>query len=268
MRRFSTTLSLIALGAAGCAPAAAPLGGSPGAAPAPALRELSSRPRSGWLGTIPEVTGREKPNGMEYRLRHSVPPETPAAIPRALDGLELWIADPSPEGWLAFYRTPLAQAQLGPNARFRAVLFSSRGEQRWNLDLNRFLSRPDQLEIQDIRLADGELYFNEACQSYSRDAGGNCSALLRVDPARGAVLWRTPPRISNDILLVHRDHVIAGYGFTAEPDSLFLVSRATGGVVARTGLDSAHDYLEVVDGRLVVVTTNRVYLFAMESEPL
>ncbi len=200
------------------------------------------------------LTGANKPNGMEYRLRRSVPAAAPAFLPRHLDGLELFIADRVPEGWLGFYREPLERMEAPANPRFRAILFAEEGERLWELDLNRFLSRPDHLEIQDIRYQEGELYFNEACQSYSREAGRRCSSLVRLDPRRQVVAWRTPPLTSNNIFLLHGPHVIAGYGFTAEPDSLFWIRRQTGEVVARRRLDSAHAYLEVRDDRLVVVT--------------
>lgn len=213
------------------------------------------------------LTGANKPNGMDYRLRQSVPQATPHFLPRHLDGLELFIADPAPEGWLGFYREPLQRMETPANPRFRALLFGEEGERLWDLDLNRFLSRPDHLEIQDVRYQEGELYFNEACQSYSREAGGRCSSLVRVDPARQEVEWRTPPRTSNNIFILHGPHVIAGYGFTAEPDSLFWIRRETGEIVTRRRLDSAHSYLEIREGDLVVVThSGRVESLPAEPE--
>lgn len=224
------------------------------------LGEASSRARAGDEYRALGLSGVNKPNGMEYRLRRSVPAETPAWVPRQREGLELWIADPVPEGWLAFWRGPLELQPGSANARFRAALLTPAGA-AWELDFNRFLSHPTHLEIQDIRYHGGRLYLNEACQSYSREAGGQCSSLMRLDPGRGVVEWRTPPLVSNDIFILHDGVVVAGYGFTSEPDSLFLLRRATGEILDRRGLDSAHSYLEVVDGRLVVVTRNRVYTF-------
>lgn len=212
------------------------------------------------------LSGVNKPEGPEYRLRRSVPSQTPLHVPREMEGLVLFIAEPTPEGWFAFYREPLERMEGARNPSFRAVLFGEDWRRRWDLDLNRFLSRPDHLEIQDIRYREGKLYFNEACQSYSREAGGNCSSLLRVDPERQQVEWRTRPRTSNDIFILHGPHVIAGYGFTAEPDSLFWIARETGEIVARRHLPSAHSYLEVQDGRLLVLTQgDRVD--TLEAEP-
>lgn len=211
------------------------------------------------------LTGANKPNGIEYRIRQQVPADRPAFVQTELDGLRLFVADRTADGWLAFYRGPLGGSPDGTNVAYRAILYRTDGSRAWDTNLNRFLSRPDRLEVQDIRYADGRLYFNEACQSYAREAGGRCSSLLRVNPAAGTVDWRTPPLTSNDVLLLQGPYVIAGYGFTAEPDSLFLVDRATGHIVDRQPLDSAHDYLEMVNGELVVVTTNQVYVFAIQE---
>jgi hypothetical protein len=201
------------------------------------------------------LTGENKPNGPQYRFRESVPAGTPAYVARTREALRLMIADTTPDGWLAFYKGPLGEDWA--NAQYRATLYAPDGSMRFDLPLNPLLSATRHLEIQDIRYADGTLYFNEACQTYARDAGGRCSALLAVDPHAARVLWRTAPLTSNNILLVHGPHIIAGYGFTAEPDSLFLLRRSDGVVLDRLGLDSAHRYLEIRDGVLHVLTQTR-----------
>lgn len=282
-RRWNRLAPLVVAACVACTPPAAtptPSGGTP-PTPAPALPpapatpdrvapraalELVSRtavnsPTFRSLG----LTGENKPNGLQYRLRQSVPANTPPWVSRTRDGMELFIADETPDGWLALYRTPLAQMQGSRNPRFRAVLRLAPDAIMWDLDLTPLLSRPDHLEIQDVRYADGRLYFNEGCQSYSREAGGQCSSLVRVDPRAGRVEWRTAPLTSNNVFLVHGPYVVAGYGFTAEPDALFLLDRATGRVLATHGLDSAHSYLEFRDGDLFVVTQGSLYRFRVPT---
>ncbi|HEX2205947.1 MAG TPA: hypothetical protein VHG91_21710 [Longimicrobium sp.] len=207
-------------------------------------------------GEMPrELAGGNKANGFDYRLRRDVG-DVPPAIPRTEEGLELFITDTVPEGWLTLYRTPLHQGNgMHGNGRFRAVLFSRDGRtRRWSLELNRFFSATEHLEVQDVRYVRGKLYFNEACQTYSREAGGKCSALVRVDPVRGAVDWRTPPLTSNNVFIVHGAYVLAGYGFTAEPDYVHVIDAETGRILARTRVDSAPTYVEARGSRVWVVT--------------
>jgi hypothetical protein len=176
--------------------------------------------------------------------------EIPGFVPKALGTLELFLLDAADGGYLAFYREPynLKSCQLSgaANCAYEARHYDQRGQLRWRLPLNDFFSRPDQLEIQDLRLAGGVLYFNEACQSYAEDAGGRCSSLVAVDPVLRKVLWRTPPLISNGRFVVRGCYVVAGYGFTAEPDHVYLVSRTTGQVLQEVPLASAPEKLTLV----------------------
>jgi hypothetical protein len=234
--------------------------------PAPASRLVQRRvePLNGRGYRQLGLSGANKPNGLEYRLRQEVPTRRPAYVARELDGLQLFIADSTADGWMAFYRGPLGSAPVGQNVGYRAILYRPDGSRAWDTNLNRFFSRADQLEVQDIRYAGGRLFFNEACQTYSREAGGACSSLVRVDPVQGTVDWRTAPLISNNVILLRGPYVVTGYGFTAEPDMLYLLDRATGRILDRQPLDSAPGYLEFVGEDLVVVTTNQVYTFAIE----
>lgn len=205
-------------------------------------------PQSGRLRS--HVTGQlsADPRGLSGRSWNGE--EVPAFIPRALGTLELFILDAADAGYLAFYREPynLRSCQLSgaSNCAYEARHYDPRGQLRWRLPLNEIFSRPDHLEIQDVRLAGGVLYFNEACQSYSEGAGGRCSSLVAVDPAARRILWRTRPLVSNGRFVVRGCYLVAGYGFTAEPDHVFLLSRATGRVLQDVPLASAPEKMTLV----------------------
>lgn len=236
---------------------------NPPGTPAPQTRTelqlVRSGPRDGAGPRALGLTGVNKPNGIDQRYRQYVHPQLPAAVPREVEAMQLFIADATAEGWLAFYKGPLPE--MPANARYQAALYDRAGDRIWSVDLNQFLSMERHLEIQDVRYRDGVLYFNEACQSYAREADGRCSSLIALDPARGSVLWRTRRLTSNNIFLVEADVIIAGYGFTAEADSLYVIDRRSGVILDAEPLDSAHGYMEWKDGVLHVLTTNRIYEF-------
>ncbi|MDB4961271.1 MAG: uncharacterized protein JWP01_1270 [Myxococcales bacterium] len=169
--------------------------------------------------------------------------DVPDAIPRELGELELFVLDEADGGHLALYREPydVGSCQLGgsANCAYEARFYSRAGRLEWSVKLAKALSRRDHLEIQDLRLVNGVLYFNEACQSYSNEAGGTCSSLVAIDPRARRVLWRTAPLISNGRFVVRGCYLIAGYGFTSEPDTLHLIDRATGAVRQTIRLSSA-----------------------------
>jgi hypothetical protein len=174
---------------------------------------------------------------------------------------ELFLLDQAQDGFIGLYRDPYGASSCsleGPaNCSFGAALFECSGKTCWLFALDPFLSRKDHLEIQDMRYADGVLYFNEACQSYSREAQGKCSSLIAVEPLTKTLLWRTRPLVSNATFLVAGRYLITGYGFTAEPDALFLVRRSDGKVMSSTPIPSAHSTLDLApDGVLTVGTYN------------
>lgn len=187
-----------------------------------------------------------------------VGPAVPMFVPLHQGTTELTLLDPVKDGFFAFYRDPYGSGSCDTggalNCRFVAALFDRCGKQLWSQPLNNALSRSDQLEIQDARYDAGTLYFNEACQSYSRDAGGRCSSLVALDPATGKVKWRTAPLVSNNRILLTSELVVAGYGFTAEADSIALVRRSDGKVVHKQPLPSAHEDLALEGESTVVVT--------------
>lgn len=217
-------------------------------------RSASALPRS--------LTGENKPGGVSLRFRRIVPENTPRYVPRDFEDLPLFIADETPDGWLAFYKGDCGE--LGTVCRYHTIFYDVTGTRRWSFGLNPFLSQERQVEIQDIRYHKGKVYFNEACATYSSEANGECSALVRLDPEWQEVDWRTPPLTSNNIFILSDPYVIAGYGFTSEPDFIYLIDQSTGSIVATAELDSAHEYMEIVNGRLVVVTYSNVYTFELE----
>ncbi len=179
--------------------------------------------------------------------RRWVGPVVPSHVPTRLGPLELFLADDADGGILAFYREPYDRSSctLGgtSNCATEARFYDGAGRLAWTLPLAQVMSRPDHLEVQDIRLADGVLYFNEACQSYAAEAGRACSSLVAVDPRAPRVLWRTKPLTSNGRFRLRGCYIVAGYGFTAEPDFLHLVDRATGDVLQKLPVASAPEAL-------------------------
>jgi hypothetical protein len=263
-RRLSLGAAAVAVAVAGaCTPASTENGLEQPAPPQGVFATPTILAAAGENPRAYGLTGANKPNGVVYRFRESVPAGTPSFVERRRDGLDLKIADPVAGGWLAFYKGPLPE--MPANADYHAVLYGADGSARWSLDLNRFLSKSRDLEIQDIRLIDGELYLNEACQTYSAEAGGACSALVRVDPETGGEVWRSRDLVSNNIFLPHGPFIVAGYGFTNETDALHLISRSTGRVLDTLPLESAHSYLEFKDGQLVVLTHDGALRVAIED---
>ena len=114
-----------------------------------------------------------KPNGIIYRLRVEKQCED---LPRVAEaqGLELFIAEPTDQGWLALYRKPMSARDYN----FVVVLYNHSKQPVTTVNLcditnNRYC------EVQDVRWdADTHhLLFNMACPSYARAINGKGSKL-------------------------------------------------------------------------------------------
>ncbi len=181
--------------------------------------------------------------------------DVPKHVPLEIGDLSLELLDPKPGGgWVATYRErfePCYARGASANCKALVKLFDANKQEVASISLNEFLSRASHLEVQDVRYVEeggaGTLYFNEACQSYSRGAGGKCSSLVALDPVAKKVLWRTEPLASNNAFLVVGKYIVSAYGFTGEAASIRIVRRRDGKVMERRPLASTN-YEMVADG--------------------
>jgi len=200
-----------------------------------------------------------------------VGPQVPGFVALLEGTTELFLLDRVGDEFMAFYRDPYdsSSCSLGAdtNCHYFARLYDIEGNELWTIALHELFSAPRYFEIQDIRYADGFLYFNEACQSYSSGAKGKCSSLVAVDPKTTEVRWRTRPLVSNGRFLVHGEYIVSGYGFTNEKDFIFVVSRDTGSILHKVKLRKSAETFEIAeDGLLeVVVYPGTLRLFEMRN---
>ncbi|MBV1858278.1 MAG: hypothetical protein KUG77_07690 [Nannocystaceae bacterium] len=201
-----------------------------------------------------------------------VGPQVPGFVPLVEGSAELFLLGHQRDGsFLAFYRDPYGASSCtlgGPNnCAYVATLFAHCGDVMWSISLTDLMSRPDHLEIQDIQLEGDTLYFNEACQSYSKDAKGKCSSLVAVDPAANEVLWKSKSLVSNGVFFISGDYIVAGYGFTAERDTLSIVRRSDGRVMGRPQrLSKAPQDIRLLEPGMLEVEVypgDTTYLFRM-----
>lgn len=88
------------------------------------------------------------------------------------------------------------------------------------------------------------LYVIASSSGYAYESKGLTGYLAALDLASGKVLWQAGPRVANSYnLILGRDFIICGYGFTREPDFLFLLDRKTGRTLQKIGLKSAPEHL-------------------------
>jgi outer membrane protein assembly factor BamB len=102
--------------------------------------------------------------------------------------------------------------------------------------------------IQDLthaQVVDGVAYVCNGGGSYAKEVRGKKGFVSAIDLATGALLWRSKPLVCNSTIALYGDYLLSGYGFTAEPDFLYLMRRADGKVLQRTRLRTGPDRIEI-----------------------
>lgn len=112
---------------------------------------------------------------------------------------------------------------------------------------------------------DGVLYAATGHMTYASSSGGKNSFISAIDVASGELLWQSAPLVSNAAnFLIVGAHIVSGYGFTAEPDFLFILDRATGKTETRLPVASGPSFLLPKGNELFVRTYDMDYVYALE----
>lgn len=114
-------------------------------------------------------------------------------------------------------------------------------------------------EVVWAREANGVLYAENAHWTYAKSSYGQNAYITAIDLKTKKRLWRSRALVANArTFVVDGEYLVTGYGFTAEPDFLYLLDRRTGRVVERLALPSAPDRITRRGDRLTVRTYDHV----------
>lgn len=110
------------------------------------------------------------------------------------------------------------------------------------------------------------LYFSHIHNTYAESSYGMNAYITALDRNTNQILWRSQPKVCNAANFVVIDSVIiCGYGFTAEPDYLYLIDKNTGNILQQIPLKTAPDYIIQKGNKLYVRTYDTDYVFNIEQ---
>ncbi|MCR5388410.1 MAG: RsiV family protein [Lachnospiraceae bacterium] len=154
------------------------------------------------------------------------------------------------------------------------IYTADKSELLYNLDLYRLCNGPDDEEgrysnqwlyLNWAEMADGILYVSTVYGGYSSENPWS-NYIVAIDPEAREVLWRSAPLTNNaENFKIVDDTIICGYGFTAEPDYIYLLDKFTGKEVDKIKVNSAPYRFEIKDDTLYVATYNTAYEFMMNK---
>jgi hypothetical protein len=209
---------------------------------------------------IDDTPGWFHKHGLELGSSLLVPPEVAGAI----NGHDLIMAIPAEE-----YLTLIYADQQG---RGRYLFLWSMASRRYShgFDFGAYMLAPggaadDDSVTQAIDWAmveGGTLYVAHSHRNFAIASGGKNGYISAIDLHSRRLLWRSAALVSNAAnFVIIGNTVISGYGFSAEPDYLYLLDAASGEQLQRIRLRSHPQYIVSKADRLYVRSYDSDYLF-------
>lgn len=91
--------------------------------------------------------------------------------------------------------------------------------------------------------------------SYAKEMFGKKAFMSAISLSSKKLLWRSEPLVAGPApFAMYEEFLVTGYGFTSEPDHVFLLDKGTGKVAAKLAVDSAPDGIVVSGSRATVLT--------------
>lgn len=159
--------------------------------------------------------------------------------------------------------------------RYLIAVDSNSGDYRYGFDFVNYSYSPQYLgqekEFINQRIywafeENNILYVSHAHSTYAKSSMGLNAYITAIDIESGKLLWRTKPLVSNSINFeIVGDTIITGYGFTDEPDYLYLLDKKTGEIYKQVKLKSGPSYMVLKGNQLHVRTYNTDYLFQVDG---
>ncbi len=143
------------------------------------------------------------------------------------------------------------------------MLITSEGRGSAAFDLTSALTRAARpFEVMFAQLVGTTLVVELAYNGYARDSGGKNGYLAAYDAKTGELLWVSDPLTGNAReALVSGGSIVTGYGFTAEPDFVFVLDLATGKAEQKIPVKSGPELMRLKGDLLFVRTYDTDYVF-------
>ena len=159
-----------------------------------------------------------------YRDPAALPPERPAPpswAPRTFEGAAL---ESAVRQRGSSSSSTSGRYVVGATTRTQAL--------RYAYDFSALTRPPNRGEFEPVtwaREVDGVLYVSNSHLTYATATKGRNAYLSAIEIGARKTLWRSPALVANArTFVVTGDLIVAGYGFTAEPDYLYLLDRGPG----------------------------------------
>nr|MCR5746200.1 RsiV family protein [Lachnospiraceae bacterium] len=141
-----------------------------------------------------------------------------------------------------------------------------------DFDLSVLCNGPDEKEqkyskttqyIRYAKMVNDILYVSIGHNGYSANEKES-NYIVAIEPNEWSVLWRSEPLVCNSRnFVILDDALVCGYGFTDEPDYIYVLDLGDGSTVNKKQVRSAPEVFVSVDDELRVATYNTEYIYSV-----
>jgi hypothetical protein len=122
-------------------------------------------------------------------------------------------------------------------------------------------------DVQWAEARDGVLYVSTRFNGYAKEVKGQHAHVTAIELASGEVLFRSAPLTSNGYnFVLIGGAIVTGYGFTAEPDFVFVLDASNGKTVQKIAVPSSPEFFAWNESRaeLLVRTYDHDLVFSVK----
>ena len=116
--------------------------------------------------------------------------------------------------------------------------------------------------LQYIKIEGNIMYVTHTGNGYAKAFQGQTGYISAIDMRTNEILWTTEPLTCNSTFEIVGNSIICGYGFSDEPDYLFVVDKYSGQRVQKIFLKKGPEFVVVKGNRVYVRTYSYDYVFS------
>jgi hypothetical protein len=196
--------------------------------------------------------------------------EAPDGMPATIEAMKFLYAIRSGGRFLGLYGPDYAGGSIVAGV-------SEGGEVEFALDFSNYRLAPrnvqGDLEYVEQRVLWAEwrgdvLYVEHGHRTYAKSSHGMNAYISAIDVRSGKPLWHSAPLVANatNFTFIGGQYLVTGYGFTAEPDFLYVLRAKDGAPAAKIPVKSGPTHILPRGDRLYVRTYDRDYVFSVVRE--
>lgn len=146
----------------------------------------------------------------------------------------------------------------------------------YGFDFGSYLYAPGDSEVEKqvitqaidwVIVRESVLYVSHSHKTYASSSRGMNAYITAIDLTSRKLLWRSDPLVSNAAnFTVIGNTIISGYGFSAEPDYLYLLNSSNGKQIEKILLRTGPQYIISKDDQVYVRSYNTDYVFRVVDQ--